>query len=108
MKDYAYKVVRATGQSAYFPTFKGALIYGRNSLCAFEIQILDEHGREVEAHRYPKDVSQQHLETFNDFMGKVTALLPNSQVGEDSEGQLVIYTGLMERGMHVVEFKAKE
>lgn len=32
--------------------------------------------------------------TFDEFMSKVVATFPNADVGEDNEGQLVIYTGL--------------
>lgn len=35
--------------------------------------------------------------TTNEFMNKMLELLPDAVLGEDEDGQLIIYTGLMER-----------
>ena len=34
--------------------------------------------------------------TFDDFMRKMLDAFPNAQAGEDNDGQLIIYTDLME------------
>lgn len=33
--------------------------------------------------------------TLNELMGKILEILPDAMIGQDSDGQLEIYTGLM-------------
>lgn len=37
--------------------------------------------------------------TFDDFMKKVTENFPQATVGEDNDGQLIIYTNLIDTGV---------
>jgi len=34
--------------------------------------------------------------TFNELYAAILEVLPNAEIGEDNEGQVVIYTGLRE------------
>lgn len=40
--------------------------------------------------------------TFDDLMRKVLAILPDAQLEEDNDGQIVIYTGMRERDNGIV------
>lgn len=35
--------------------------------------------------------------TFSEFRSKVKEIMPDAEICEDNDGQLIIYTGLMER-----------
>lgn len=37
------------------------------------------------------------MTTFNEFMEKMLTAFPNAQVGEDNDGQLIIYTDLQRK-----------
>lgn len=43
------------------------------------------------------------METVNDLLTQVLRLFPNAEIGEDNDGQLVIYTGLSEGADGVLE-----
>lgn len=36
------------------------------------------------------------MKTFNELLTQVLSIIPNASVGEDNDGQLVIYTNLTE------------
>lgn len=43
--------------------------------------------------------------SFDDFMRLVLAQFPNAEVGQDNDGQLVVYTGLHELDGSIVPFE---
>lgn len=41
--------------------------------------------------------------TFEEFYQKVLALFPGAYIGEDNDGQLIVYTGMERNGHEVVD-----
>lgn len=47
--------------------------------------------------------------SFNRWLGLVLSIIPRAEVGEDNDGQIVIYTGLKEDGKGgVVDFETED
>lgn len=68
--------------------------------------VSDEEALEIRL----SSMSQHHIEhppspfpmPFDEFMTRLLAVLPDAQVGEDNDGQMIVYTGLAHSGDDVV------
>ena len=48
-----------------------------------------------------------HPKTLQDLMNALSPLLPHASLGEDNDGQIVVYTNLQEKKGKLVDMDAK-